>query len=60
MPGVDGQVRPTGRVVIDRSRIVSSQAAISAVNRESQPVNRSISRARAAAGSPNGIPLVAN
>lgn len=54
------QVRPTGRVVIDRGTTVSSQAAISAVNRESQPGSRSISRDRAAAGSSTGIPLVAN
>ncbi|WP_405616268.1 hypothetical protein [Streptomyces sp. NBC_00076] len=57
---VDGQVRPTRRVVIDRGTTVSSQATISVVNRESQPASRSITRARAAAGSSNGIPLVAN
>ncbi len=58
--GVDGQVRPIGSVLIDRGTTTSSQAAISAVNRASQPGSRSISLARAAAGSSNGIPLVAN
>lgn len=32
--GVDGQVRPTGRVAIDRGTTVSSQAVIGAVRRE--------------------------
>ncbi|MEU1998124.1 TetR/AcrR family transcriptional regulator C-terminal domain-containing protein [Nocardia gamkensis] len=41
--------------MIDRGTTVSSQAAISAVNRASQPESRSISRALAAAGSSNGI-----
>jgi hypothetical protein len=57
-PCVDDQVRPTGRVVIDHGRILSSQPAINAVNRASQPVNKSINRSRVAAGLSNGIPLV--